>query len=155
MLNENCFILLHTLSCPLPYILPAGPGMWSMQHYTHWICVWVYGLHVCVCVSVTYMSILVKKVQSVQIHSQDARGVDGGGAAALDVEEGGAKHGEGTDQTWGKNTTHSSQDSLNFKKSNYMTSQCGFEQLFSFNYFPTQFLSIYSAARLSQGTPGQ
>lgn len=56
------------------------------------------------CVSVTYMSILVKKVQSIQIHSQDARGVDGGRAAALDVEEGGAEHGEGTDQTWAENT---------------------------------------------------
>lgn len=58
----------------------------------------------CVCVSVTYMSILIKKVQSIQIYGQDARGMDGGGATALDVEEGGAEHGEGTDQTWGKNT---------------------------------------------------
>lgn len=48
------------------------------------------------------MSILVKKVQSVQIYSQDARGVDGCGARTLNVEEGGAEHGEGTDQTWAK-----------------------------------------------------
>lgn len=46
------------------------------------------------------MSILVKKVQSIQIYSQDAGCLDGGGATALDVEEGGAEHGKGTDQTW-------------------------------------------------------
>lgn len=51
---------------------------------------------------VTYVGILVKKVQSIQIYCQDARGVDGSGATALDVEEGGAEHGEGTDQTWAK-----------------------------------------------------
>lgn len=45
------------------------------------------------------MGILVEKMQSVQIHSQDAGGLDGGGAAALNVEERGAEHGEGTDQT--------------------------------------------------------
>lgn len=56
----------------------------------------------CEHVSVAYMSILVKEVQSIQIYSQDARGLDGGRAAALDVEEGGAEHGEGTDQTWAK-----------------------------------------------------
>lgn len=55
----------------------------------------------------TYMSILVKKVQSIQIHSQDAGGLDGGGATALDVKEGGTEHGEGADQTWTKHTkTH-------------------------------------------------
>lgn len=52
------------------------------------------------------MSILVEKMQSVQIYSQDARGVDGGRATALDVEEGGAEHGEGADQTWGNRTGH-------------------------------------------------
>lgn len=52
----------------------------------------------------TYMSILVKKVQSIQIYSQDAGGLDGGRATALDVEEGRTEHGEGTDQTWAKNT---------------------------------------------------
>lgn len=51
------------------------------------------------------MSILVEKVQSIQVHSQDAGGLDGRGAAALDVEEGGAEHGEGTDQTWVKTNT--------------------------------------------------
>lgn len=50
--------------------------------------------------SVTYVSILVEKVQPIQIYSQDAGGLDGGGATALDVEEGGAEHGEGTDKTW-------------------------------------------------------
>lgn len=51
------------------------------------------------------MSILVKKVKSIQIYSQDAGSLDGGGATALDVEEGGAKHGEGTDQPWAKKHT--------------------------------------------------
>lgn len=51
---------------------------------------------------VTYVSFLVKKVQPVQVHSQDARGTDGGRAQALDVEERGAEHGEGTDQTCNK-----------------------------------------------------
>lgn len=50
------------------------------------------------------MSILVKKVESIEIDCQDARGVDGGRARTLDVEEGGAEHGEGTDQTCGKQT---------------------------------------------------
>lgn len=49
--------------------------------------------------AVTYMSILVKEVKSVQIYSQDAGCLDGGGATALDVEEGRAKHREGTNQT--------------------------------------------------------
>lgn len=51
------------------------------------------------CLCVTYVSILVKKVQSIQVHSQDAWGTNGGRAQTLDVEERGAKHGEGTDQT--------------------------------------------------------
>lgn len=50
------------------------------------------------------MSILVKKVKSVQIYGQDTRGVDGHRARALDVEEGGAEHGERTDQTWADKT---------------------------------------------------
>ena len=50
--------------------------------------------------SVTYVSILVEKVQPIQIYSQDAGSLDGGGATTLDVEEGGAEHGKGTDQTW-------------------------------------------------------
>ena len=54
---------------------------------------------------VTYMSVLVEKVQSVQIYGQDARRADGGGATALDVEEGGAEHGEGTHQTWAEKRT--------------------------------------------------
>ena len=53
-----------------------------------------------VCVQVTYVGVLVEKVQSVLIDSQDARGLEGGGARTLDVEEGGAKHGEGTDEAW-------------------------------------------------------
>lgn len=57
---------------------------------------------VCLCVPVTYMCILVKKMQPIQVYSQDAWGLDGGRARALDVEEGGAKHGKGTDQTWAK-----------------------------------------------------
>lgn len=59
----------------------------------------------CDCERVTHVSILVQKVQSVQIHSEDARGLDGGGATALDVEEGGAELGEGTDQTWDERRT--------------------------------------------------
>jgi len=47
---------------------------------------------------VTYVSVLVKKVQPIQINSQDARGVDGGRAGTLDVKEGGAEHRESTDQ---------------------------------------------------------
>lgn len=57
---------------------------------------------VCLCVPVTYMCILVKKMQPIQVYSQDARCLDGGRARALDVEEGGAKHGKGADQTWAK-----------------------------------------------------
>lgn len=50
------------------------------------------------------MRILVKKVQSVQIHSEDAGGLNGGRARTLDVEERRPEHVEGTDQTWTKNT---------------------------------------------------
>ena len=57
----------------------------------------IYCVSVCVCV--TYMSVLVKKVQSIQIYSQDAGCLDGGKATALDVEKGGAEHGKRTDQT--------------------------------------------------------
>lgn len=60
------------------------------------------GLMVCVFLCLAYMSILIKKVQSIQIDSQNAGGLNGGGATALDVEEGGAKHGKCTDQTWAK-----------------------------------------------------
>lgn len=79
----------------------------------------------CVCVSVTYMSILIKKVQSIQIYSQDAGCLDGGGATALDVEEGGAEHGKGTDQTWAK------KDAVILKESTCMISECSLEQLLS------------------------
>lgn len=41
---------------------------------------------------------LVQKVQALLIDGQDARSVEGGGATTVDVEEGGAKHGEGADQ---------------------------------------------------------
>lgn len=58
----------------------------------------------CECVFETYMSVLVKKVQSIQIYSQDARGMDGCQARTLDVEEGRAEHGEGADQTWERRT---------------------------------------------------
>ena len=50
------------------------------------------------------MGILVEEVQSVLIDSQDAWGLEGGGARTLDVEEGGAKHRKGTDQAWGEHT---------------------------------------------------
>lgn len=43
---------------------------------------------VCVFLCLAYMSILIKKVQSIQIDSQNAGGLNGGGATALDVEEG-------------------------------------------------------------------
>lgn len=46
------------------------------------------------------MSVLVEKVKSIQIHCQDAGRLDGGRATAVDVKEGRAEHGEGTDQTW-------------------------------------------------------
>lgn len=45
------------------------------------------------------MSVLVEKVKSIQVDSQDAGCLDGGRATAVDVEEGRAEHGEGTDQT--------------------------------------------------------
>lgn len=54
----------------------------------------------CSFVAVTYMSVLVEKVKSIQIHCQDAGRLDGGRATAVDVKEGRAEHGEGTDQTW-------------------------------------------------------
>ena len=47
------------------------------------------------------MRVLAEEVEAVLIDSQDAGGQDGAVTAALDEEEGGAKHGEGTDQTWG------------------------------------------------------
>lgn len=51
-----------------------------------------------VCVS-PYVCVFVQEVKAVLIDSDDTGSVEGGGAAAVDVEEGGAKHGEGTDQT--------------------------------------------------------
>lgn len=60
---------------------------------------WMMGVMHPVCVSATYMCVLVKKVQPVQIYSKDAGGVDGYRARTLDVEERRAEHGEGTDQT--------------------------------------------------------
>ena len=44
------------------------------------------------------MGVFIKEIQSILIDSQYTRGHNGAVAAALDVEEGGAKHGEGTDQ---------------------------------------------------------
>lgn len=52
------------------------------------------------------MSILFKEVQSIQIYSQDTRGLDGGRATALDVEEGRAKHRKGSDQTWQRRASY-------------------------------------------------
>lgn len=48
-------------------------------------------------VFVTYMCVLVKEVQSIQIYSQDTGCLDGGRVAALDIEEGGPKHWKSTD----------------------------------------------------------
>ena len=53
-----------------------------------------------------YVSVFLQEMQSVLIDSQDAGGVDRGGATAVDVEEGGAKHGEGTNQTCTHTHTH-------------------------------------------------
>ena len=44
------------------------------------------------------MRVLVQKVEAMLIDSENTRSVQRGGATALDVEEGGAKHGEGADQ---------------------------------------------------------
>ena len=87
------------------YTHPAAVWAW-ITHYTDLDMCWSGSSATwdCGCLSVTYMSILVQEVESVQIYSQDARGLDGGGARTLDVEEGGAEHGEGTDQTWVKQT---------------------------------------------------
>lgn len=51
----------------------------------------------CVCV-VPYMCIFVQEVETMLTDSDNTGGVEGGGAAALDVEERGAKHGECTDK---------------------------------------------------------
>lgn len=48
----------------------------------------------------TYVCALVQKMQAVLIDRENARSVEGGGAAAVDVEEGGAEHGEGADQAF-------------------------------------------------------
>lgn len=44
------------------------------------------------------MRIFMQEVKTVLIDSNNTWGVEGGGAAAMNVEEGGAKHGERTDQ---------------------------------------------------------
>lgn len=44
------------------------------------------------------MCIFVQEVETVLIDSNNTGGVEGGGAAAVDVEERGAEHGERTDQ---------------------------------------------------------
>lgn len=48
----------------------------------------------------TYVRALVQKMQAVLIDGQNAGSVEGGGAAAVDVEEGGAEHWEGADQAF-------------------------------------------------------
>lgn len=50
-----------------------------------------------VCVA-PYVRVFVQEVEAVLIDSDNTGGIKGGGAAAVDVEEGGAEHGEGTDQ---------------------------------------------------------
>lgn len=47
-----------------------------------------------------YVCALVQKMQALLIDGQDARSVEGGGATTVDVEEGGAEHGEGADQAF-------------------------------------------------------
>lgn len=49
----------------------------------------------------TYMGVFVEEVEAVLIDSQNAGSHDGAVAAALNVEEGRAEHGEGADQPWG------------------------------------------------------
>ena len=51
----------------------------------------------CVCV-VPYVCVFVQEVEAMLIDSYNAGGVEGCGAAAVDVEERGAEHGECTDQ---------------------------------------------------------
>lgn len=69
------------------------------------------GVRICAralaCTHATYVSIFVEEVQSVQINSQDAGSLDGWRVRALNVEKGGAKHGEGTDQAWREKTQQS------------------------------------------------
>lgn len=55
---------------------------------------------VCVCVCTPYMGVFVEEVETVLIDSNDTGSVKGGGAAAVDVEERRAEHGECTDQAW-------------------------------------------------------
>lgn len=47
---------------------------------------------------VAYMCIFVQEVETMLIDSNNTWGIEGSGAAAVDVEERGAKHGECTDQ---------------------------------------------------------
>lgn len=57
-------------------------------------------LYVSLCVVCSsYMCIFVQEVETPGIDSKNARSIEGGGAAAVDVEEGGTKHGEDTYQT--------------------------------------------------------
>ena len=68
---------------------------------------------VCVCVSAgPYVCIFVQEVEAVLIDSNNTGGVEGGGAAAVDVEERGAEHGERTDQACTKTEFNKSERSL-------------------------------------------
>jgi len=62
----------------------------------HNVC--MHNVCVCVCAVFPYMRVLLQKVKAMLVDSENTRGVQRGGATALDVEEGGAKHGEGADQ---------------------------------------------------------
>lgn len=53
---------------------------------------------------VSYMCIFVQEVETMLIDSNNTGGVEGGGAAAVDVEEWGAEHGECTDQSCSNET---------------------------------------------------
>lgn len=74
-----------------------------------------------------YVCALVQKMQALLTNSQDARSVEGGGATTMDVEEGGAKHGEGADQTYTQVTKRRAQVSNKKypeKTPYYITAQC-------------------------------
>lgn len=48
----------------------------------------------------SYVCALLQKMQALLIDGQNARSIEGGGATTVDVEKGGAKHGEGADQAF-------------------------------------------------------
>lgn len=52
-----------------------------------------------------YVCVFVQKVETMLTDSKDTGGVEGGGAAAVDVEERGAEQGECTDQPCNAQTT--------------------------------------------------